>query len=104
MGKDQIIGAAILIVCAVIIVGYLAGLFLYDPYIISILNVGSAADVRLWLIATPVLIGFVAILAIGAWIGWTMATTPPPKPIEETSTADTKAEENKPSTPENKTA
>jgi len=20
---------------------------------------------------------------IGAWIGWTMATTPPPKPIEE---------------------
>ena len=22
-------------------------------------------------------------MAIGAWIGWTMATTPPPKPIEE---------------------
>jgi predicted DNA-binding transcriptional regulator len=30
-----------------------------------------------------VAIAFVAILAIGAWIGWTMATTPPPKPIEE---------------------
>ena len=29
---------------------------------------------------------FVAILAIGAWIGWTMATTPPPKPIEEITT------------------
>ena len=28
----------------------------------------------------------IAILAIGAWIGWTMATTPPPKPIEEITT------------------
>ena len=39
--------------------------------------------IRLWLIAIPVLIAFIAILAIGAWIGWTMATTPPQKPIEE---------------------
>jgi predicted DNA-binding transcriptional regulator len=30
-----------------------------------------------------VLIAFVAVLAIGAWIGWTMGTTPPPRPIEE---------------------
>jgi hypothetical protein len=92
MGKDQIIGALILIVCAVVIVGYLAGLFLYDPYIISVLNVGSAADVRFWLIATPVLVGFVAILGIGTWIGYTMATTPPPKTIEEIN-AETKTEE-----------
>jgi predicted DNA-binding transcriptional regulator len=42
--------------------------------------------VQFWLIATPVLIGFIAILAIGAWIGYTMATTPPPKPIEELNT------------------
>jgi len=33
-------------------------------------------------------------MAIGAWIGWTMATTPPPKPIEEiTSEIDEKTEE-----------
>ena len=95
MGKDQIIGALILIVCAVVIVGYLAGLFLYDPYIISMLNVGSAVNVRFWLIATPVLVGFVAILGIGAWIGYTMATTPAPKPIEEIS-AETKTEETNP--------
>ena len=31
-------------------------------------------------------IAFIAVLAIGAWIGWTMATTPPPKPIEEITT------------------
>jgi predicted DNA-binding transcriptional regulator len=58
-------------------------LFFYDPHIASFLNIGAAADVRFWLIATPVTVAFVAIMAIGAWIGWTMATTPPPKPIEE---------------------
>lgn len=39
--------------------------------------------VRLWLVAVPVVVAFVVVLAIGAWIGWTMATTPPPRPIEE---------------------
>ena len=83
MSKDQSIGAAIVAVCVVIAVAFVALLFLYDPYIISFLNIGAAADVRYWLIAIPVAIAFVAILAIGAWIGFTMATTPPPKPIEE---------------------
>jgi inner membrane protein involved in colicin E2 resistance len=58
-------------------------LFLYDPYITNIINLGATQDVQYWLIATPVTIAFVAIMAIGAWIGYTMATTPPPKPIEE---------------------
>ena len=66
-------------------------LFLYDPYIANIINLGATADVRYWLIATPVTIAFIAIMAIGAWIGYTMATTPPPKPIEEiTSETETK--------------
>ena len=92
MGKDRIFGALIFIVCAVLIVGYVGVLFLYDPYIISWLNLGAAADVRFWLVATPVLVAFIAILAIGAWIGYTMATTPAPKPIEEI-TAEDKTEE-----------
>jgi hypothetical protein len=65
---------------------FLGLLFLYDPYIISFLNLGATADVQFWLIATPVTIAFIAIMAIGAWIGWTMATTPAPKPIEEITT------------------
>jgi len=39
-----------------------------------------------WSLFILQLTGFIAvggILGIGAWIGWTMATTPPPKPIEE---------------------
>jgi len=38
--------------------------------------------VRFWLVAIPVAVAFVLVFGIGAWIGWTMATTPPPKPIE----------------------
>ena len=67
--KDQTIGAVILIVCVlgIIIYGWLV--FLTE-----------------WSLLVLQLTGFIAILAIlgiGAWIGWTMATTPPPKPIEE---------------------
>jgi len=32
-----------------------------------------------------VFIAFTAVVGIGAWIGWTMATTPPSKPTEETT-------------------
>jgi predicted DNA-binding transcriptional regulator len=61
-------------------------LFGYQQLIQPWLNIGSTVDVRFWLIAVPVFVAFVAILFIGAWIGWTMATTPPPKPIEEITT------------------
>jgi H+/Cl- antiporter ClcA len=86
MSKDQTIGALILIICVLVAVGYVTGLFLYPTLIQPWLNLGANANVQFWLIATPVLIGFIAILAIGAWIGYTMATTPPPKPIEELNT------------------
>mgnify|MGYP001139542665 CR=1 FL=1 len=83
VSKDQAIGWLIFIVCAVVIVGYLVALFGYDPLIKDIIDLGDSEEVRFWLVAIPVLIAFVAVLAIGAWIGWTMGTTPPPRPIEE---------------------
>jgi predicted DNA-binding transcriptional regulator len=76
------------------IIAYIGLLFLYNPCIKSWLNLGATSDVQLWLIAIPVLIGFVGILLIGAWIGWTMTTIPPPKPIEEI-TAESKTQESK---------
>jgi hypothetical protein len=85
LSKDQTLGAAILVVCVIVAVGYVVGLFFY-PYVVSWVNVGSVEAVRFWLIAVPVAVAFVAILAIGAWVGYTMATTPSPKPIEEIST------------------
>jgi H+/Cl- antiporter ClcA len=101
VSKDQAIGGLIFIVCVVIAIGYIAGLFFYDnpdlgisirQWLPSSLR-WNPDNVRYWLVAVPVLIAFVAILGIGAWIGWTMATTPPPKPIEEIEAEETKEEE-----------
>jgi len=75
MNKDQSIGAAIFITCLIVAIAYVAALLW-----------PTLEAVRLWLIAIPVTIAFVGVLAIGAWIGWTMASTPPPKPIEDTET------------------
>jgi predicted DNA-binding transcriptional regulator len=83
VSKDQAIGGAILIVCILVAVFYVVTL-IYPNYLVPAL--GSIQDIRFWLIAVPVFVVFVAIMFIGAWIGWTMATTPPPKPIEEITT------------------
>ena len=109
VSKDQAIGGVICLVCVLVAVFYVISLFV--PAWLEAIGVNFEFS-QFWLIAIPVLVGFVAILAIGAWIGWTMATTPPPKPIEEITTemeekkeepkaeapasADTMAEEPKP--------
>jgi predicted DNA-binding transcriptional regulator len=85
MSKDQAIGGAIFIVCIVVAIGYLVTLF-YPDWLVQIGLLSSTANVQFWVIAVPVFVAFVAIMFIGAWIGWTMATTPPPKPIEEIAT------------------
>lgn len=67
--KDQGIGAVILVGCLLGIIIYFWLVFFSQ-----------------WSLLILQLTGFIAvggILGIGAWIGWTMATTPPPKPIEE---------------------
>ena|SRR3990170_6993785 len=92
MSKDQAIGGLIFIVCVVVIIGYIVGMFFY-PFIKPVIYLGDEAFVQKWLVAIPVLVAFVAVLAIGAWIGWTMATTPPPKPIEEIEAEEKKEEE-----------
>jgi predicted DNA-binding transcriptional regulator len=85
MNKDQVIGAAILVLCLLIGVFYVVTL-LYPQWLNTFGMQVAQSNVQFWVIAVPVLIAFVAILAIGGWIGWTMATTPPPKPIEELQT------------------
>jgi predicted DNA-binding transcriptional regulator len=91
MSKDQALGLLIFTACVIIAIAYSVGLFLpvFEGF-------------RFWIVAVPVFIGFIAILAVGAWIGWTMTTTPPPKPIEEITgeieakeSAEQKEEENK---------
>jgi len=92
LNKDQIIGGVIFLVCVAIAIFYVATLFY--PEWLGILGIkAAAANVQFWAIAIPVFIAFIAIMGIGAWIGWTMATTPPPKPIEEIQSEEEKAGE-----------
>ena len=80
VGKDQGIGGAILAVSVIIALGYLV--LVVDPGLFGL----NATNGRLYAVLVLVSIAFIAILAIGAWIGLTMATTPPPKRIEEITT------------------
>jgi len=99
VSKDQAIGGLIFLVCAIVIIGYITTLFFYDNTKLGIsikkaLSLPwSSSSVSYWLVALPVFIAFIAVLGIGAWIGWTMATTPPPKPIEEIEAEEKKEEE-----------
>jgi predicted DNA-binding transcriptional regulator len=94
VSKDQAIGGVIFIVCLLVAIFYVVTLF-YPTWLNSIPGVNVAeGNVQFWIIAVPVFIAFVAIMGIGAWIGWTMATTPPPKPIEEI-TSEIETEEKK---------
>jgi hypothetical protein len=93
VSKDQGIGGLIFIVCVIVAIGYVIMLF-FPTEFLSLFNVGPPADIRFWLVAIPVLIAFLVVLFIGAWIGWTMATTPPPRPLEEIE-AEEKVEEEK---------
>jgi hypothetical protein len=98
MSKDQAIGGAIFLVCLLVAVGYIVTLFVPTIFVDCLDYVGlntTVEDVKFWIVAIPVFIAFIAVLFIGAWIGWTMATTPPPKPIEEITSEmeETKASE-----------
>lgn len=92
VSKDQAIGGMIFAACVIVGLLYTVGLFYFGKPLGD--TSVKAWEIQFWLIALPVFLAFIAIMAIGAWIGWTMATTPPPKPIEEiTSEAEEKAEE-----------
>ncbi|MFA5365257.1 MAG: transcriptional regulator [Candidatus Bathyarchaeia archaeon] len=83
VSKDQAIGWVIFLVCAIVALAYTVSM-IWPSEIVDLLGWDLNAQIfRLYLVAGPVLIAFVAVLAIGAWIGWTMGTTPPPRPIEE---------------------
>ena len=82
MGKDQAIGGAILAVCVIVVLGFVV-LVAFPGQVVSMTGQKASGDsVRLDVILILVSAAFIAILGIGAWIGYTMATTPPPKPIE----------------------
>ena len=76
MSKDQAIGAVILI-------GSVVGIALYGWLIYAF---------AVLVLQVTAFLAVAAVLVILAWIGWTMATTPPPEPIEFETPSDTSGE------------
>ncbi|MCQ5337194.1 MAG: transcriptional regulator [Candidatus Methanomethylicia archaeon] len=69
MHRDMLIGSSLLIVSIIIIIAYIWLVFFTAWDLLILKLTGSIA--------------IIAIFGILAWIGYTLATTPPPKPIEE---------------------
>lgn len=69
MSRDQLIGAGLL-------VGSVAGIAIY-VYLVFF----TAYSLLVLQLTGTIAVG--GVLGILAWIGYTLATTPPPKPIEE---------------------
>lgn len=79
MEKDRAIGAIILLVSILVIIVY-GWLLFFTVWELIVLKI-------------TVFVALALILAILAWIGWTMATTPPPKPIEAEAAPTVKSEQ-----------
>ncbi|MDY6917098.1 MAG: hypothetical protein SVP26_04000 [Chloroflexota bacterium] len=74
MQKSRVVGALICVLVVVTGAAFVWGIVLRSY----------------WAVAIPVVIGFLGMLALGFWIGWTMAVTkiePPPEATEESSPA-----------------
>ena len=78
MSNDRALGSGILAVSVVGIIIYGVLLYLWPTAILEI----------------TAFLAVTVVLGILAWIGWTMATTPPPEPITEAAPADKSAPSN----------
>ncbi len=72
LDKDRAVG--VLLVAAGIIGIIIYGLLLWNPW--------TGTLYTMTVLAITAFVAVAALLGIVAWIGWTMATTPPPPPIE----------------------
>ena len=72
MNKDNVIGVVILVASIALIAIYI-WLTFFPPL----------AGVDLFILKLTGSIAVAGVFGILAWIGYTLATTPPPKPIEE---------------------
>ncbi|NHJ87153.1 MAG: hypothetical protein FK734_16940 [Asgard group archaeon] len=81
MKKDKIFGYLIAAISVIVLIGWMTftswGIAVWnasDPFINNRLTIV--------LLAVPVMLGMFIVFAIATWIGWTMARTPPPTPID----------------------
>lgn len=77
MAKDRAVGGLLVVVAIVGVVVYGILMFYFGP----------ASRVALYTLEITAFVAVLAILGILAWIGYVMATTPPPTPLEPEATA-----------------
>jgi len=74
MARDRAIGAALVVGAVIGVILYGSLMFLptdgFDSYAVDVLKITA-------------FVGIAAILGVLGWIGYVMATTPPPVPLEE---------------------
>jgi predicted DNA-binding transcriptional regulator len=70
MARDRAIGSAL-------VVGAIVGVFVY-----GFLLFGLGSKIALYTLEITAFVAVIGILAILGWIGYVMATTPPPVPLE----------------------
>ncbi|MGC9071481.1 MAG: transcriptional regulator [Acidilobus sp.] len=73
MARDKLTGAALLAISILIIVAYNVAMWLFPE--------SSGAPLFLLKLTDSIIV--IVVLGILAYIGYTLVTTPPPKPIEE---------------------
>jgi hypothetical protein len=77
MQKSRIVGALICLGTIIAGIAFIAG-------------IACQYDLVVWAIAVPVMIGFFVVLALGFWIGWTMAVTKIEVPSDITEESESK--------------
>ncbi|MDH5419306.1 MAG: phosphatidylinositol N-acetylglucosaminyltransferase subunit P family protein [Candidatus Bathyarchaeota archaeon] len=86
--KDKTLGILIFTLSVLAMIGYFCWLFLAPEDIVILGKTLSE-----WALIVPVIIIVYAFLFIVAWIGWAMASTPPPLPLtKKTSEEEEKTE------------
>jgi len=78
--NDKSLGSLIVTVSVVIMVGYFVWAF--APILGPAVTSWISPEMSEWAYRLPVILAVYMMLLIVAWIGYTMATTPPPIPLE----------------------
>lgn len=87
--NDKSLGSLIFTLSIVAMIGYFCWLFLLPEDIIML-----GKPLSEWALIVPIIIIVYAFLFIVAWIGWAMASTPPPLPLTK-KTSEEEAETTK---------
>ncbi|MFQ5711168.1 MAG: hypothetical protein ACE5GD_05230 [Candidatus Geothermarchaeales archaeon] len=90
MSRDKALGLVVIVICIVVFVFY-TYYALVAPAIGNVLALPLIPHI--WVLAIPIWLAITIILLIGAWIGWTLLTTPAPEPIEALEETEASAEE-----------